>query len=194
MTTTRRRSKLITAISLSLVITAMLGLTAASVPLYRLFCEATGYGGTIEIASEPASTVSERTIKVRFDATIGDELPWRFSPVQRELEVRLGEENLAFFQAENLSDQPVVGQATFNVTPLKAGAYFDKLACFCFEEQTLQPGEIVDMPVSFYVDPAIFADPNTRELKTLTLSYTFYMLDDETETLVGRQKPDRPAS
>ncbi len=168
-----------------LIIAAMIGLTAASVPLYRLFCQVTGYGGTTQLATGPATQISERTIKVRFDAGIGDDLPWRFAPAAREVTVRLGEQTLAFFRAENLTDQPIVGQAVFNVTPHKAGAYFDKIACFCFEEQTLQPHQAVEMPVSFYVDPAIADDPNTQELPTITLSYTFYKRDAEPQARPG---------
>ncbi|MEM9629313.1 MAG: cytochrome c oxidase assembly protein [Pseudomonadota bacterium] len=188
------RKHLITAYSAFGVILFMIGLTAASVPLYRLFCQVTGYGGTTQVAEEAVPEALEETIRVRFDASIGDELPWRFQPAQREIEVRIGEENLAFYRAANTSDHPVVGTSTFNVTPHKAGPYFSKIACFCFQEQVLQPGEEVDMPVSFFVDPAILDDPSTRDLKTITLSYTFFMLEEETEKLVDASKNERPAS
>jgi cytochrome c oxidase assembly protein subunit 11 len=189
-----RRHNVQVALGLATIILGMVGLTAASVPLYRLFCQVTGYGGTTQVASEGLPDVQEQTIRVRFDASIGDDLPWRFQPATREIEVRIGEENLAFYQAANLADQPIVGNATFNVTPHKAGPYFSKIACFCFTEQTLQPGEQVDMPVSFYVDPGILDDDSTRDLKTITLSYTFFMLEDETKALTASPTTERPAS
>ncbi len=190
----KRKTNVTTAVCLAAVILAMAGLTAASVPLYRLFCQVTGYGGTTQIADRGASDVLDRTIRIRFDASIGDGLPWSFQPVQREIEVRIGEDRLAFYKAVNTSDQPVVGSATFNVTPHKAGPYFSKIDCFCFSEQTLQPGEQVDMPVSFFVDPSILDDENTKDLKTITLSYTFFMLEDETKALVNASSNERPAS
>ncbi|MEM9439528.1 MAG: cytochrome c oxidase assembly protein [Pseudomonadota bacterium] len=191
---TAKRQHLATAYALFGVILVMVGLTAASVPLYRLFCQVTGYGGTTQVASEAVPGAVGQTIKVRFDASIGDELPWQFQPVQREIEIPIGEETLAFYRAANTSDHAVVGSSTFNVTPHKAGPYFSKIECFCFIEQVLQPGETVDMPVSFFVDPAILEDPNTRDLKTITLSYTFFMLEDETEKLVDASSEERPAS
>ncbi|MEM7044099.1 MAG: cytochrome c oxidase assembly protein [Pseudomonadota bacterium] len=185
---------LITALGAFGVILAMVGLTAASVPLYRLFCQVTGYGGTTQVAEEAVPGAVDRTIRVRFDASIGDELPWRFQPAQREIEIPIGEETLAFYRAVNDSDRPIVGSSTFNVTPHKAGPYFSKIDCFCFIEQVLQPGEAVDMPVSFFVDPAILDDDNTQDLTTITLSYTFFMLEDETEKLVEAPATERPAS
>ncbi|MGI9418187.1 MAG: cytochrome c oxidase assembly protein [Geminicoccaceae bacterium] len=176
------------------VILLMVGLTAASVPLYRLFCQVTGYGGTTQLAEDMVPGAVDEVMNVRFDASIGDRLPWRFQPVEREIEVRIGEETLAFYRAINDSDRPVVGSSTFNVTPHKAGPYFSKIDCFCFTEQVLQPGEAVDMPVSFFVDPAILDDLDTRDLKTITLSYTFFMLEAETEKLVEAQAHERPAS
>lgn len=188
------RRRLVTAWSLAALILAMVGLTAASVPLYRLFCQVTGYGGTTQIAEDVVPGALDRSIRVRFDASIGDELPWRFQPVQREIEIPIGEETLAFYRAVNRADRPIVGSSTFNVTPHKAGPYFSKIDCFCFVEQVLQPGEAVDMPVSFFIDPAILDDVNTRDLKTITLSYTFFMLEDETEKLVDAAASERPAS
>jgi cytochrome c oxidase assembly protein subunit 11 len=193
MTTDRGHHRL-TAVILSGVILAMLGLTAASVPLYRLFCQVTGYGGTTQVAESAVPEATEQTIKVRFDASVGGDLPWQFQPVEREIEVKIGKENLAFYQAANTADRPIVGSATFNVTPHKAGPYFSKIACFCFTEQVLQPGQTVDMPVSFFVDPAILDDANTRDLPAITLSYTFFMLKDETEALALTSEPGRPAS
>jgi cytochrome c oxidase assembly protein subunit 11 len=162
----------------------MVGLSFASVPLYRLFCQVTGYGGTPKIVAESdAPATSERTITVRFDANTNPKLPWRFKPVQKEMTVRMGEQALAFYEAESLSDIKTLGQATYNVTPFKVGAYFNKIDCFCFDEQALAPGQTVSMPVQFFVDPEIFDDPTTKEVKTITLSYTFFKVKDEgTET------------
>jgi len=169
-----------TALLLFVVVGGMVGLSFASVPLYRLFCQVTGYGGTTQLSenTEPVK-ISDRTIKVRFDSNTSPKLPWRFKPVQKEMTVRLGEQALAFFEAENMSDTKITGQATYNVTPYKVGPYFNKIACFCFDEQVLMPGETASMPVQFYVDPEIFDDPNTREVKTITLSYTFFRSENE---------------
>ncbi len=155
----------------------MAGLAYASVPLYRLFCQVTGYGGTTQVAAAaPGAGVSQaRRITVRFDATVSPSLPWRFEPTARAVEVAVGEERLAYFRATNLSDRSATGMATFNVTPHKAGLYFKKIACFCFDRQVLEPGESVEMPVSFYVDPEIAGDQNLDEVKTITLSYTFHL-------------------
>jgi cytochrome c oxidase assembly protein subunit 11 len=163
------------------IVGGMIGLSYASVPLYALFCQVTGYGGTTQVATDAPRDVSEKTIKIRFNADVNSRLPWQFKPEQREITVKLGEDNLAYYMAENLSVKPVTGQALYNVTPLKAGQYFSKIACFCFDEQTLEPGQRVDMPVSFYVDPAIAEDPNTRDVKTITLSYTFYKTEASVE-------------
>lgn len=163
-----------TGLALSLLVCAMVGLAFASVPLYRLFCQVTGYGGTTQVASEAPESVSERRITVRFNADVNPELPWRFAPVQREVILRVGEPGLAFYRAVNLSDRPVTGTATFNVTPLKAGQYFDKTQCFCFDEQRLEAGQEVDMGVSFFVDPAILEDRNLDDVTTITLSYIFF--------------------
>jgi cytochrome c oxidase assembly protein subunit 11 len=178
-----RARKGLTAGGLVLVIAGMVGLTAAAVPLYRLFCQVTGFGGTTQVAEQAPEEMLDRTIKIRFNADVDPDLPWSFQPVAREIEVRIGEERLAFYHAVNRSDQPIVGSAVFNVTPNKAGAYFDKIACFCFTEQVLQPGEAVDMPVSFYIDPAITRDADTADLQAITLSYTFYLLEDQTKAL-----------
>lgn len=163
------------------VVGGMVGLTYASVPLYALFCQVTGFGGTTQVAHDAPTDVSEKTIKVRFNADVNSGLPWQFKPEQREITVRLGQDNLAHYMAENLSIHPITGQAVYNVTPLKAGQYFSKIACFCFDEQTLEPGQRVDMPVSFYVDPAIAEDINTQDVKTITLSYTFYKAESSVE-------------
>lgn len=189
----RVSGKTLTVTVLASVILGMLGLTAASVPLYRLFCQVTGYGGTTQVADQLPASPASTTVKVRFNADVDPNLPWSFEPEQRQIEVRIGEQNLAYYHAWNRSDRPIVGQATYNVTPFKAGRYFDKIACFCFDEQVLQPGEEVDMPVSFYVDPEILSDPNTQDVHTITLSYTFFLLEDATEAL-GRDQEARPAS
>ena len=156
------------------VIVGMVGLTTASVPLYRLFCQITGYGGTTQRAEAAPGAFSEETVTVFFNADVAPELPWRFYPEQRRIEVRPGEQHLAFYVAENRSDRPIVATATFNVTPHKVGIYFQKLACFCFEQQKLEPGERVEMPVSFFVDPALLQDVSTQEVRQITLSYTFF--------------------
>jgi cytochrome c oxidase assembly protein subunit 11 len=151
----------------------MVGLSFAAVPLYDLFCRVTGYGGTVQIGRAAPGAV-DRTITVRFAATTDRALPWRFQAEQTAMTVRLGEEGLAFYSAANRSDTPVTGVSVYNVTPEKVGRYFHKVACFCFDEQTLTPGQRVDMPVAFWVDPRIAEDPNTRDVTTITLSYTFY--------------------
>jgi cytochrome c oxidase assembly protein subunit 11 len=189
----RASGKRLTVVVSASVVVGMLGLTAAAVPLYQLFCQVTGYGGTTQRAEAAPGGEFEQTITVRFNADIDPDLPWSFQPEQRQIEVRVGEQNLAFYGARNRSDHPIVGQATYNVTPFKAAPYFSKIACFCFDEQVLQPGEEVDMPVSFYVDPGILSDPDTQDVRTITLSYTFFLLEDESEALETDQAA-RPAS
>ena len=152
----------------------MLGLAYASVPLYQLFCQVTGFGGTTQRADRPASSILERTMTVRFDANIGDGLPWEFVPVSEPQTLQIGENGLAFYRVTNRSDRAIVGTATYNVTPEQAGVFFNKLACFCFTEQRLEPGESMDMPVSYFVDPEIVKDGDAGRLSTITLSYTFY--------------------
>ena len=154
------------------------GLAYASVPLYSLFCQVTGFGGTTQVAESAPAVAGARRISVRFNGDVDNRLPWRFAPEQREVALNVGEQGLAFYRAENLGQQATVGTATFNVTPPKAGRYFNKVACFCFEEQSLEPGEAVDMGVSFFVDPAIEDDPNLAEVTTITLSYTFFRAHD----------------
>jgi cytochrome c oxidase assembly protein subunit 11 len=174
-------------LSCVVVVGGMIGLSYASVPLYKLFCQVTGFGGTTQVAEQAPVDVSEKTIKVRFNADVNSGLRWQFKPEQHEITVRLGEDNLAHYVAENMALEPITGQAVYNVTPLKAGQYFSKIACFCFDEQTLQPGERVDMPVSFYVDPAIAEDINTQDVKTITLSYTFFKADASVEASGGKE-------
>ncbi len=161
------------------VVAGMVGLSFASVPLYKLFCQVTGYGGTLNTQEVAASeTISEQTIDVRFDSNISPNLAWRFKPLQRQVTVQLGEQKLAFYEAENLGSEST-GRAIFNVTPFSAAPYFSKIDCFCFTEQTLAAGQTVPMPVQFYVDPEIFDDPNTKDISTITLSYTFYPLESD---------------
>jgi cytochrome c oxidase assembly protein subunit 11 len=158
---------------LVMVALGMGGMAYASVPLYRLFCQVTGFGGTTQRAEVAPTRTSDREITVRFDATTAD-VPWDFQPEQRSVRVKVGETALIAYQARNRAAVDVTGTATFNVTPAKAGQYFDKLQCFCFSEQTLKAGETVDMPVSFFVDPAILEDRNLDDVNTITLSYTFF--------------------
>ncbi len=158
----------------------MAGVGYASVPLYRLFCQVTGFAGTTQkaIGGTAPGAVAGQTMSVRFDANHSPSLPWKFhQEVNREV-VKVGEQEIAFYVAKNLSDKPVKGTATFNVTPNQAGKYFTKIQCFCFTEQTLQPGQQVRMPVVFYVDPAILKDPAARDVQEITLSYTFYPVDE----------------
>ena len=167
------------------VVIAMIGMAYAAVPLYRIFCQMTGYGGTPQVAVKGADKILDRTITVRFDANVAPALPWSFTPKQRTMDVRLGETSLAHYSATNTSDKPMRGTASFNVTPDSAGPFFNKIECFCFTEQVLQPGQSVDMPVSFFVDPAIIADPDARKLSTITLSYTFHPMDKPSTAAVG---------
>src|SRR5260221_7844966 len=156
------------------VIGIMVGLTAYSPTLYRLFCAATGFGGTPQRANAESGISSEQVIKVRFDSNVAPGLPWRFEPVQREVGVHLGEQEVVFVTAENLGDQAVAGRATFNVTPETSGIYFNKIQCFCFDEERLDARQKVDMPLVFFVDPALANDPEMRGLDAITLSYTFF--------------------
>jgi cytochrome c oxidase assembly protein subunit 11 len=162
-----------TVLPLIMIAVGMGCLAFASVPLYRLFCQVTGFAGTTQRATVAPEHAAQRVITVRFDATVGD-VPWQFEPVQRALDVRVGETALAAYRAHNTARQRVTGTATFNVTPSKAGQYFDKIQCFCFTEQTLAAGEAVEMPVSFFIDPAILEDRNLDDVNTITLSYTFF--------------------
>ncbi len=157
----------------------MIGLSFAAVPLYRIFCQVTGFGGTPQIVTEGSVETLERAVKVRFNADTDRNLPWSFKPVQKVVELKLGEQGMAYYEARNDSSQPVTGTATFNVTPLKAGQYFNKIECFCFTEQRLEPGESIDMPVAFYVDPRLNDDPSMADVTTITLSYTFYQVEEE---------------
>ena len=168
----------VTALALAALVIGMVGLSYAAVPLYDLFCRATGYGGTTKVATEAPSQISGREMKVRFNADVNRDLPWRFRPMQNSVTVRVGQPTLVFYRVENTSDQSIVGTATYNVTPLKVGEYFSKMECFCFTEQVLQPGESIELPVSFFVDPSILDDPKMDKITTLTLSYTFFEVNE----------------
>lgn len=174
-----RASNRILGLGLLGVVLAMIGLSFAAIPLYRLFCSVTGYGGTPQVGLAAAPGSTSKTIAVRFNANTNPALPWRFAPAQAEVRLPLGEEQVAFYTARNLASTPVTGIAVYNVTPDKVGKYFHKTACFCFNEQTLSPGQEMQFPLSFWVDPAIARDPSTADVKTITLSYTFFRsLDD----------------
>jgi cytochrome c oxidase assembly protein subunit 11 len=161
----------------AVVALGMVGMSFAAVPLYRLYCQVTGYAGTTQRAEKASDIVLDRTLKVHFDSNVAADLPWTFEPAQRSLEVKIGENMLAFYRATNNTDRAITGTAVFNVTPEAIGIHFNKVECFCFTEQTLEPGQTVDMPVSFYVDPAFVDDEDTKDLSELTLSYTFYAVD-----------------
>lgn len=173
-----KRRQTVTLIASLGAVAVMLGLVAASVPLYSLFCRVTGTGGTVRIADHAKDGPLGRAIVVRFDTSLGKGLAWKFEPLQRRITTHLGEQTLAIFTATNLSDKAITGTATFNVTPDKVGRYFNKIQCFCFTEQRLEPGQSVHMPVTFFVDPALGDDDTTDEVSTITLSYTFFDIQD----------------
>lgn len=155
-------------------VAGMVGVSFAAVPLYDLFCRVTGFNGTPMVGGPAAPGAGDARITIRFNANTQPNLPWRFEPAQPSMELAVGEEGLGFYHARNLSTAPATGISTYNVTPEVVGKYFHKTACFCFEEQTLEPGQQVDMPLTFWVDPAIATDPNTRNIRTITVSYTFF--------------------
>lgn len=155
----------------------MVALVVSAVPLYNLFCRVTGYGGTTQVATSESDVILDETITVRFAANRAAGMPWEFRPVEPSMEIRFGETGLAFYEAYNPTDRPVAGTASFNVAPFTAGLYFSKIQCFCFEEQVLQPGERVMMPVSFFVDPEMLDDPEAAGAPAITLSYTFHLME-----------------
>ena len=155
-------------------VAAMVGVSFAAVPLFDVFCRVTGYNGTPQVGAERPQAEGDAVVTVRFNANVQPNLPWRFEPAQPSVRLRVGEEAMGFYHARNLSDGPVTGIATYNVTPEVVGKYFHKTACFCFDEQTLTASQSVDMPLSFWVDPKIADDPNTRDIRTITISYTFF--------------------
>jgi cytochrome c oxidase assembly protein subunit 11 len=168
------------ALNLLLVVAGMLALSYASVPLYRLFCQATGYGGTTQKGAALADGAAlAHEITIGFNADIDPSLPWEFRPGEQRIRVKVGQQQLTHYVARNLTQSPVTGRAVYNVVPFAAGAYFVKVECFCFSEQTLAPGQQVNMPVSFYIDPAIMDDPQMKNVSTITLSYTFFPVKTE---------------
>ena len=187
---TQDRAKMRTALLAGLLALGMLGLGYAAVPLYRLFCQVTGFGGTTQRASEEEADLAARfaasaggaqTISIRFDANRDGDLPWSFAPEQVTDTVTIGQRDMAIYLARNLSDEPITGTASFNVEPEQAGQYFNKVQCFCFTEQTLLPGQSVRMPVLYYIDPRALDDPNMKGVEQITLSYTFHRTKDKAD-------------
>lgn len=176
------------------IVAGMAGASYAAVPLYRLFCQATGFNGTTMVAAAPSTVVLDRTVSVRFDANTRSGLPWTFEPVQRTVDVKLGENALVFYRATNTSDRPVTGTALFNVSPELAGQYFNKIECFCFKEQTLQPGESIEMPVSFFVDAAYDRDADIGHISQITLSYSFFPAEPNKAAGVAAGAPPAAAA
>ncbi|MBM2291469.1 cytochrome c oxidase assembly protein [Sulfitobacter pseudonitzschiae] len=166
-----------TVVQLVCVVLVMGGLSWASVPFYNWFCRVTGFGGTPGQVAEGVDHILDQEITVRFDASVDSAMPWEFKPVETKMKLRIGETALAFFEAYNPTDHPIAGSASYNVTPYSAGGFFNKIQCFCFEQQVLQPGERVQMPVTFFVDPEIVDDRDAKYVHTITLSYTFYEID-----------------
>ena len=173
-TTPKQRSNRVVVGTCLAFVAGMVGMAYAAVPLYDMFCRVTGYNGTTQRVEQASDVILDEKVRVTFDANTSGGLPWEFKPVQRDIDIRIGETVQVMYRAKNLSSKPTTGQATFNVTPMQAGAYFNKLQCFCFTETTLQPGEEMEMPVVFFVDPDIVKAVETKDIKTLTLSYTFY--------------------
>jgi cytochrome c oxidase assembly protein subunit 11 len=162
------------------LVVSMLGLAYASVPLYRLFCQVTGFGGTTQVADAAPRVATSSDISIRFDGNVSADLGWNFRPKQNTVTVKIGEPAMAYYIATNATSETVTGTAAFNVTPAEAGIFFNKIECFCFTEQTLKPGETVEMPVQFFVDPALLDDPDTRSIREITLSYSFYPVKNKT--------------
>ena len=162
----------------------MVGASYAAVPLYEIFCQVTGYGGTTQVAESAPGEVLNRKMTIRFNADVGKAMPWRFVPAQDRVDLKVGEQGLAFYRAKNISGRTMTGTATFNVTPAKAGQYFNKVECFCFTEQELKAGAEIDMPVTFFIDPDIAKDPNLNDVTTITLSYTFFETEPDPDRTV----------
>lgn len=177
------------AVALGGIVAGMVGLSFAAVPLYDLFCRVTGFGGTTQVAESVSGRVVDRMVTVRFNADVNGNLPWQFRPAVTQMQVKVGEAATTTFHAKNVSDKPLVGTATYNVTPDKTGIYFNKVQCFCFTEQRLDPGQSVEMPVYFFVDPAMADDPKLADTNTITLSYTFFLAADQS----AAAKPAQPA-
>jgi cytochrome c oxidase assembly protein subunit 11 len=177
--------------TLAAAVGGMLALAYAASPLYDMFCRATGFGGTPQVAQEGERPILSRTVNVRFDSNVDANLPWRFTPLEREVKVKLGEERLVHYRVTNVSQRPIVGTSTYNVTPETSGAWFNKLQCFCFTEQLLLPGQSMDMPVVFFVDPEMDKDRRYDNVRTITLSYTFFEAKTErAKTLLGSVPAD----
>jgi cytochrome c oxidase assembly protein subunit 11 len=183
-----RRNQLV-ALSCVAFFTAMVGAAYAAVPLYAMFCQLTGYGGTTQRVEQASDVILDRSITVRFDANVSGGLPWTFQPEQRAMTMKIGETVQANYKAENLFTAPTQGRASFNVTPELAGAYFNKLECFCFTDTTLKPGETLEMPVVFFVDPDIVNAPELKDIRTITLSYTFFPIAGD-KVSSAAPKPD----
>lgn len=180
----KKQHRTLAAWCFALVVT-MVGAAYAAVPLYRLFCQVTGFDGTPRIATSVPSVVLDKTITVRFDGNVAPGLPWKFEPVQNTVEAKIGESMLVFYRATNTSDKPVKGSATFNVFPEIAAVYFNKVQCFCFTEQVLEPGQSIEFPVSFFVDPEIVHDKDARRVTHITLSYTFHAVPGSVAAKAG---------
>ncbi len=171
-----------TVVRLASLVLFMGAMSFAAVPFYNWFCSVTGYGGTTAVAKNATSEILDQTITIRFDASLDRDMPWHFKPVARKMQLRIGEVGLAFYEAYNPTDRVIAGTASYNVSPFTAGEFFTKIDCFCFTEQILQPGETVQMPVTFYVDPEIVKDRDGKFVNAITLSYTFYETDLPEET------------
>ncbi len=187
----QRANRVVAAVCLSFF-GGMIGMAYAAVPFYAMFCKATGYGGTTQRVEQYSDRVLDRTITVRFDANVSGGLPWKFAPKQRDLSMKIGETSQAFYTAKNLFDTPTRGRATYNVTPDLAGAYFNKVECFCFTDTDLKPGQSLDMPVVFYIDPDIVDAPELKDITTITLSYTFFPIDGDKPLASAPQAQGNP--
>jgi len=185
--TSQRRSRRMAVILAGGVI-GMIGLSYAAAVFYQLICREAGLGGATQIAQEVPTKSFDRTLTVRFDTAVQPDLPWSFYPVQREIKVKVGENALVMFRAENKTDEPITGQAVYNVTPDKIGPYFFKVACFCFDVQTLAPHEVADMPVSLFLDPKLLQDRNADDVSVVTLSYTFFKASTQPATQLSEAK------
>lgn len=185
----KQRSNKVLALACGAFFFCMIGVAYAAVPLYQLFCQVTGYGGTTQRVEQVSDVILDKTIKVRFDANVSSGVPWDFGPEKREITLRIGETVQANYRAANLFDKPSRGRASYNVSPALAGAYFNKIECFCFTDTELKPGEVLEMPVVFFVDPAIVDVPELKNLKEITLSYTFFPLRDEEPVASAPAKP-----
>lgn len=185
-----RRRNATVAMAVGGVFVAMVGVAFAAVPLYQLFCQVTGYGGTTQRADIESDRVLDRKITIRFDANVNRGLAWDFKPAQRSVTLNMGETTQVAYVAENTGNRDTVGTSVFNVTPFEAGAYFNKIDCFCFTEQPLKPGESIDMPVVFFIDPAMDEDENLKHVKEITLSYTFYLADKPEDSVAARPDED----